>query len=134
MKYLLVLTLAFLTITSGCDPMRRIRMTNQTGEEASVVWMIKEDSINSSPLFISSDKVVRFDLDTKTPGRSINMSFGIGTWTPKVLRNFVDDLDTLKISWKNQEIVLDSEEKIMNYLLPRRAGLGKDKIRITLKE
>ena len=114
--------------------MRRIRMTNQTGEEASVTWMIKEDSINSSPLFISSDKVVRFDLDSKTPGKSINMSFGIGTWTPKVLRNFVDDLDTLKISWKNQEIVLDSEEKIMNYLLPRRAGLGKDKIRITLKE
>jgi hypothetical protein len=62
------------------------------------------------------------------------MSFGIGTWTPKVLRNFVDDLDTLKINWKNQEIVLDSEEEIMNYLLPRRTGLGKDKIRITLKE
>ena len=134
MKYLLVLSLIFLAVASGCDPMRRIRMTNQTGEEASIVWMIKEDSINSSPLFISSDKVVRFDLDTKTPGKSINMSFGIGTWTPKVLRNFVDDLDTLKIIWKDQEIVLDSEERIMDYLLPRRAGLGKDKIKITLKE
>lgn len=121
-------------IVSSCDPMRRINMRNHTSGEAEITWKIKEDSIHSSPFFISSDKEQKFKLDSKKPGNAIFMSAGIGTWTPKELRNLVDDLESMVIRWDKGEIKLESEEEIFQFLLSRRKGIGKDKIEININE
>jgi hypothetical protein len=62
------------------------------------------------------------------------MSFGVGTWTKNAVNNLVDDLDSLVIRWNNREIRLGAPEEIRDYLMPRRKGVGKDKIEIMLKD
>ncbi len=124
----------FCLIASSCDPMRRINMHNRTSEDAEITWKIKEDSIHSSPFFISSDKEQKFKLAATKPGNAIFLSAGIGTWTPKELRNLVDDLESMVIRWDKGEIKLDTEEEIFQFLLSRRKGIGKDKIVIYIGE
>lgn len=127
--------LIFLAVSlAGCDPMRRINMKNDSAGEAEIIWKIKEDSLHSSPFFISSDKEQKFVLSSTDPGNAIYMSAGIGTWTPKHVRNLVDDLESVVIRWDKGEIKLESEEDIFNFLLPRRKGVGKDKIEINVKD
>jgi hypothetical protein len=46
----------------------------------------------------------------------------------------VDDLDSLIIRWNNREIKMGTSEEINAYLLPRRKGVGKDKIEIIIRE
>lgn len=123
-----------LFIWTSCDPMRRINMKNRTGGPAEVTWMIKADSINASPFFISSSKDVTFQLPHSGPAHDIRMSFGVGTWTKNAVNNLVDDLDSLVIRWNNREIRLGAPEEIRDYLMPRRKGVGKDKIEILLKD
>ncbi len=109
-------------------------MKNLSSEEAQIVWTIKEDSIHSSPFYISNTREQTFTLLPNAPGNRINMSSGIGTWSLKHVQNLVDDLESLEIRWKNGEIKLDTEEKIRDYLLSRRKGIGKDKIEIRIKD
>ena len=118
----------------SCDPNRRLNLRNYSDGNVEIMWKIKEDSLHKSPFFIESDKELRFVLSPAKPGNIILMSAGIGTWTPKFLRSVVDDLESMTIRYKNQEILLDSEEEIFQYLLARRRGIGKDKIEIRVVE
>ena len=119
-------------IFMSCDPARRINMKNNTGADAEITWVIKEDSLHSSPFFITASKEQKFELKADSPGNAIYMSAGVGTWTPKYLREIVNDLDTVIIRWNDKELKLSSEEEIFGFLLPRRKGVGKDKIEILL--
>lgn len=130
---ILVFCLSILFI-SGCDPLRRINMKNETSNDAEITWIIKEDSLHKSPFFISSSREQKFELKPQSPGNAIYMSAGVGTWTPRYLREIVNDLDSVIIRWNDKEIRLGSETEIMDFLLPRRRGIGKDKIIITLKD
>ena len=112
--------------------MRRIRMENKSGEDAMISWVIKKDSINQSKLFFSNSDTVRFALQPKAPYNKIKMSFGSGTWTPAVLTNFVDDLETMEIKWKGGTIKLDTTQ-IFDYLVIRRRGMDNSQIKIQLK-
>jgi hypothetical protein len=60
------------------------------------------------------------------------MSFGSGAWTPAVLTNFVDDLETMEIKWKGGTIKLDTTQ-IFDYLVIRRRGMDNSQIKIQLK-
>lgn len=120
-------------IGSGCDPMRRINMKNRSDGPAEITWVIKQDSINSSPFFMSSSRDVLFNLPDDDSSHDIRMSFGVGTWTKNAVLNLVDDLDSLVIRWRNQEIRLGSSDEIRDFLMPRRKGVGKDKIEIMLR-
>ena len=115
----------------GCDPMRRIDMRNATAQQASITWHIKEDSINSSPLFISNTTEQRFDID---PGKRIYMSFNIGSWNRKAVKNLVDDLDSVVLQWSGKTVTLRTGEEINTYLYARRRGLDKAKILIRMTE
>ena len=128
--FCIVITIAVV----ACDPARRINMKNETDSNAEITWIIKEDSVHNSPFFIASSKEQKFDLKPESPGNAIYMSAGIGTWTPRYLREIVNDLDSVIIRWNEKEIKLGSEDEIMNFLMPRRRGIGKDKIIITLKD
>lgn len=75
---------------------------------------------------------MRFTLQNKAPYNKIKMSFGVGTWTPTTLSDFVDDLETLEIKWKEGTIRLDTT-KIYDYLVIRRRGMDNSQIRIELK-
>ena len=116
----------------ACNSVRRIRMENKSGEDAMISWVIKKDSINQSKLFFSNSDTVRFTLQQKAPYNKIKMSFGSGTWTPAVLTNFVDDLETMEIKWKGGTIKLDTTE-IFEYLVIRRRGMDNSQIKIQLK-
>ena len=116
----------------ACNSVRRIRMENKSGEDAMISWVIKKDSINQSKLFFSNSDTVRFTLQQKAPYNKIKMSFGSGTWTPAVLTNFVDDLETMEIKWKGGTIKLDSTQ-IFDYLVIRRRGMDNSQIKIQLK-
>jgi hypothetical protein len=107
-------------------------MENKSGEDAMISWVIKKDSINQSKLFFSNSDTVRFTLQQKAPYNKIKMSFGSGTWTPAVLTNFVDDLETMEIKWKGGTIKLDSTQ-IFDYLVIRRRGMDNSQIKIQLK-
>ena len=128
MKYWLVfIGGSFLLL--ACNSMRRIRMENHSSEDAVITWVIKEDSINQSKLFYSNSKTVSFTLQQKKPYNKVKMSVGTGTWTPAVLTNFVDDLETLEIKWKGGNIKLDSTQ-IFEYLVIRRRGMDNSQIKI----
>ena len=116
----------------ACNSVRRIRMENKSGEDAMISWVIKKDSINQSKLFFSNSDTVRFTLQQKAPYNKIKMSFGSGAWTPAVLTNFVDDLETMEIKWKGGTIKLDTTQ-IFDYLVIRRRGMDNSQIKIQLK-
>ena len=116
----------------ACNSVRHIRMENKSGEDAMISWVIKKDSINQSKLFFSNSDTVRFTLQQKAPYNKIKMSFGSGAWTPAVLTNFVDDLETMEIKWKGGTIKLDSTQ-IFDYLVIRRRGMDNSQIKIQLK-
>ena len=109
-------------------------MHNLSGSDAEIIWKIKEDSLHSSPFYISSDKEQKFVLKQDADRKVIRMSAGIGTWTPKQLRNLVDDLESMVIRWDKGEIRMESEEEIYKFLLSRRRGMGKDKIDIRVQD
>ena len=81
---------------------------------------------------MSNSKTVSFNLPDKKPYNKVNLSVGTGTWTPTVLTNFIDDLETLEIKWKGETIKLDST-KIFDYLVIRRRGIDNSQIKIQLK-
>lgn len=113
--------------------MRRIRMENNSSEDALITWVIKSDSINQSKLYLSNSKTVSFTLQPKKPYNKIKMSVGTGAWTPAVLTDFVDDLETLEIKCKTGTIKLDST-KIFDYLVIRRRGMDNSQIRIQIND
>lgn len=61
------------------------------------------------------------------------MSVGIGSWTPKELLNFADDLEAIQLKWKDGFIKIDSTSGIMDFLSIRRRGLGNSQISIVVK-
>lgn len=132
MKYWFYVLATSLVMLCACNSVRRIRMENRSGEDALITWVIKKDSINQSKLFFSNADTVRFPLQQKSPYNKIKMSLGTGSWTPAVLSNFVDDLETLEIKWKGGTIKLDSTE-IFNYLVIRRRSIDNSQIKIELK-
>jgi hypothetical protein len=131
MKYWTLVFATGIMLLVACNSVRRIRMENKSGEEALISWVIKEDSINQSKLFFSNSKTVRFTLKEKAPYNKIKMSFGVGSWTPAALSDFVDDLETLEIKWKGGTIKLDTT-KIYDYLVIRRRGMDNSQIKIQL--
>ena len=131
MKYCLFI-LVIGSMFMACNSVRRIRMENRSGEEAVIKWVIKKDSLTKSKLFFSNADTVRFPLQTRAPYNKIKMSFGSGSWTPTILSDFVDDLETLEINWKGGLIKLDSS-KIYDYLIIRRKGMDNSQIKIELK-
>lgn len=132
MKYWFCLLFGSSLLLLACNSMRRIRMENYTQENAEITWTLKEDSINQSKLYMSNSKTVSFTLQEKKPYNKINLSVGTGTWTPAVLANFIDDLETLEIKWKGGNIKLDSTA-IFDYLVIRRRGIDNSQIKIELK-
>jgi hypothetical protein len=132
MKYWFYLFAGSSLFLSACNSRRRIHMENYSGEQAIITWTIKEDSINKSKLYMSNSKTVSFNLQDKKPYNRVKMSVGTGTWTPAVLTNFIDDLETLEIKWKGETIKLDSTE-IFDYLVIRRRGIDNSQIKIELK-
>lgn len=132
MKYWLYVFFASILPLLACNSVRRIRMENRSGEDAVLTWVIKADSINKSKLFFSNSDTVRFHLQQKAPYNKLKMSFGTGAWTPPVLTDFVDDLETLEIKWKEGTIKLDSTQ-IFEYLVIRRTSIDNSQIKIVLK-
>ena len=132
MKYWLVF-IGGSVLLLACNSMRRIRMENFSSEDASITWVIKEDSINKSKLYLSNSKTVNFTLQQKKPYNMVSMSMGTGTWTPAILTDFVDDLETLEIKWKGGTIKLDSTQ-IFDYLVIRRRSVDNSLIKIELKD
>ena len=132
MKYPIYVLTVGIVLLCACNSVRRIRMENQTDEDALITWVIKADSINQSKLFFSNSDTVRFPLQQRAPYNRIKMSFGTGTWTPAVLSDFVDDLETLEIKWKGGTIKLDSTQ-IFDYLVIRRRSMDNSQIRIELR-
>lgn len=131
---ILQLLFFFSILCMSCDPMRRIDMRNNTDQPMEITWTIKEDSILVSPFYISSSKETTFKLYPESPYNRVNMSFGVGTWTPRAIQELTDDLDSVVIKHKGGEIKLNTDEEIKNFLFPRRRGFERDKIRIEIKE
>ena len=132
MKYCILVLSASMLFLMACNSMRRIRMENYSGEEAFISWVIKEDSINKSKLFFSNSDTVRFTLQPKKPYNKIKMSMGAGNWRPAALADFVDDLQSLEIKWKDGAIKLDTTA-IYDYLVIRRRGMDNSQIKIELR-
>lgn len=130
MKQITVLFLAILLWS--CDPMRRIQMQNLSSNQASITWTIREDSIHSNRLYMSNSREVVFPLAPSS--RPINLSSGVGSWSPQALYQFADDLESLVIEWGGRQIRITGTDSIARFLLHRRRGLDKSKIRITIKD
>jgi hypothetical protein len=110
--------------------MKRINMKNTAGSEASISFYIREDSIHSSPVFLSNSKEMTFHLPVDH--KAIHLSCGVGMWTPKALNAFTDDLDSIVIRSKGQVLRLTDSAKMNAYLLQYRRGLDRGKINLNL--
>lgn len=133
MKNILFLFLVAVMAFS-CDPMRRINMKNESNEDAEITWFIKEDSILSSPFFISNSQEVNFQLGTRPGSNHVKMSFGTGTWSDKTVTNLIDDLDSVILKWNHKVAVLNTDSQMKDFLMARRKGIDKSKIQIILKK
>src|SRR2546423_9433957 len=131
MKILIGFVIVMLSLLS-CDPMRRIDMINSSGQDAEIIWTLKDmDSLYKSPFFLSNSKKVKFKLKSSRPYKEINMSFGSGIWTKEALDSITSRLDSLEIRSSSGILKFGSED--MNaYLGERRRGFGKRKITIEL--
>jgi hypothetical protein len=132
-KWLLLIAVAA-CFGAGCNPTRRIDMKNESGDEATITFHIKEDSLLQSPFFLNNAEKSRFRMESRHPYNLIKLSFGVGPWTRNYLRDVIDDLEKMEIKTAGSEIVLETPESIENFLWSRRAGLTKRKIRITLTD
>jgi hypothetical protein len=118
---------------SACDPARRIRMKNLSSHDAEIIWIIKEDSILSSPFFMNNSREAKFQLKPQSPYNKIELSTGIGNWSESQLKNILDDIESLTIKSHHGEIRVNSEE-LVDFLWPRRRGLDKGKIYIYIRD
>lgn len=114
-----------------CDPARRIDMQNKTSDTVEVIWRSKEDSIAFNPFVISNSRELKFTLPPHK-GSRINMSFGVGTWSPKEVEQQIKLLESLEIVSPHERIKIDSLSMLRDYLLARRKGIGGSRIRIVI--
>ncbi len=108
-------------------------MENNSEGVAEIIWVIKEDSLTKSRLFVSNSDTVRFSLHNKSPHNKLKMTMGVGSWTPSILTSFADDLKTLEIRWSTGFIKLDSTSQIVDFLSLRRRGMDNSQISIVVK-
>src|SRR5947209_10513964 len=119
-------------LISACDSMRRIDMKNSSGQDAEIIWTLKDmDSLYKSPFFLSNSKKVKFKLKKDSPYNEANMSFGTGVWTKEALDSITERLDSLEIRSSSGTITMGSDE-MNKYLKERRKGLGKRKIALVI--
>jgi len=112
--------------------MRRIDMKNSSGQDAEIIWTLKDmDSLYKSPFFLSNSKKVKFKLKKDSPYNEANMSFGTGVWTKEALDSITERLDSLEIRSSSGTITMGSDE-MNKYLKERRKGLGKRKIALVI--
>jgi hypothetical protein len=133
MKIPILLFLIATLVFQSCDPQRKITIRNHTGDTAFVSWIIKKDSFARSPFNLSNAVEADFTLLADKPFNEVSMSFGVGQWTLDALRAVTDDLESLTIKWKKGELKMTSEDEIRDFLLNRRKGIGKRKIRILIQ-
>ena len=132
MKPYLILAVLCLWL-SACHSVRRINIENRTNDEAEITWVIKEDSIHKSHLYLSNSDTVRFYLKNKAPHNRLKLSAGKGSWTSAELINFADDLKFVKLKWNGHFIKLDSTKDIKDFLMLRRKGIDNSQVNIVLK-
>jgi len=108
--------------------MRRIQMKNKGNAAVEYVWNLKKDSAIHSPFFINNDLQVKFLVLPQKPRNSINMSFGLGSWTDSTVGSIADDLESLEIRRPHDTIILTSTPTIKSYLFGRRRGITKSRI------
>lgn len=130
MKICSGLLLLALAVVVGCDPVRRIDMTNRTADTVRFIWTLNEDSLMHNPFLLSNSKELVFTLvPPKT--REIKMSFGEGSWSPKEVQKLVGFLKSLEIISPASRIKIDSLPQFRDFLLARRKGLGGARIEIS---
>ena len=105
-------------------------MKNNSNDTATFIWTSIEDSIAFNPFVISNSKELKL---TVLPRQAINMSFGIGTWTPKEVERLIGKLTSFEIVSSAQKVKIDSLPLLKEYLLARRKGIGGSKIQIEVK-
>ncbi len=131
MRIIIIVTLA--TLLLSCGPHRRIVVHNASGEDASVSWYIKEDSIHSSPVYLNSSRESTVRLGGNEGRNRFRLTAGEGVWKPEAVVNFADDLDSMVLRWGSRTVLMNSPEKISEFLMARR-GLTRDRIRIVLAD
>ena len=133
MKPYLVYTLLFIgCLCMSCNASRRIHIENKTADDAEITWVLKEDSLHKSYLYVSNSDTVRFQLKNKSPYNRLKLSAGNGSWTPVTLTDFADDLHYLLLQWNTGFIRLDSTQRITDFLLLRRRGIDNSQVKIVL--
>lgn len=131
MKWLLVATALWCTI--GCDPARRINMKNASSHDAEIIWLIKEDSVLNSPLFMNHSTEVRFLLKPERPYHLVKLSTGAGNWNPSAFNAIINDFDSLIIKTHQGVIRLGADE-LKPFLWARRGSVDKSNINIFLTD
>ncbi|MDQ6610485.1 MAG: hypothetical protein M3Y85_11770 [Bacteroidota bacterium] len=102
-----------------CNPARRITMKNVGSDTAQVVWTAREDSIGFNPFVMNNSRSLKFSIPPNK-NNEINMSFGIGAWTPEYLNGFLKYLVAVEVTSRQQNFKLDSAEKIKEFFLTHR--------------
>ena len=133
MKIFFGLSLLALAAIWGCDPVRRIDMKNETADTVKFIWTLNEDSLMNNPFLLSNSKKLEFVLYPPKV-KSIKMSFGPGSWTPKDVQKLVGFLESFQIQSASQRIRIDSLSTLKDFLLARRRGVGGARIEIAVKD
>ena len=128
-----IIILVICCVVASCSPMRKIEMKNASDSDVEITWKLKElDSLYKSPFFISNSITTKFELKPARPYNTVEMTFGMGSWSKDILTTITDRLESLEIKSANGTIQLNSPEYIYSFLYNRRLGIGKRKIEILI--
>ena len=106
-------------------------MINKTNDTAEVIWKSQEDSIGFNPFVLNNKKKLVFVLPPHKHSK-VKLSFGMGTWSPEEVEKTIHLLDYFAINAPGQQLKIDSLPLLKTWLLERRKGIGKSKIRIVI--
>lgn len=110
-------------------------MKNASGSEVKITWLLKdEDSLYTSPFFISNSRELTFRLKPQSPYNEVKMSFGIGSWPADTLKLVLRKVQSLEIRSASGTMKLEGTQAVYDFLAIRRTGLGRRNIRIIVTE
>lgn len=121
-------------ILLACNPLRRIDIKNESDGEATVQFVVKEDSLMVSPFNLHNSTELRFRLQAQSPYNLVRFSFGVGHWTETSLQQVTDDLERLEIHTVRSRLRLEGPEAIQAFLWPKLRGITQRKIQLVLKD
>jgi hypothetical protein len=128
-KFIIILFL--LVFITSCDPPHNINFINNTENITKVKFNLNPKVQNYSLNQISKGDSVVFNLKPKD---TLNISFGIGTWSNVEIKELTNSIKNLEIETNDIKTIYKTKKSIYKILIDNRKGVWfKTNIEVEIK-